>query len=306
MMKVIELVTVILLTKNEEIHIRRCIESLLLFTSSIFVVDSYSSDETVKIAVDLGATVVQREWKNYADQFQWALDNYEEHLGASDWLMRMDADEYIEEDLAREIVEKLAGSSADGYTIRRKVFFSGQWIKHGGFYPQILLRIWRAGAGRIEQRWMDEHIVMKPSAVVAQLSGNVVDENLKGITFWIDKHNSYATREMVDMLNNKYFLFDGDEELREGRGSQAGWKRFLKDGLYSKSPLGVRAIFYFLYRYFIKFGFLDGAKGFIWHFMQGCWYRLLVDVKIAEIESKSGGDIARIREILKTDYNIEV
>jgi len=298
-------ITVVLLTHNEEIHIERCIRSLQQIAVKIFIVDSFSSDRTVEIAESLGAVVAQRKWKNYADQFQWGLDNCGDE---SEWVMRMDADEYLEPDLLDEFPGSLANVSDDitGFYIRRKVFFYGKWIRHGGFYPHTLLRIWRNGQGRIEQRWMDEHIVLPEGSKTQMLQGHLVDDNLKGMTFWINKHNSYASREMVDLLNNKYHLLKKDESLKENDDPQAKWKRIMKDDVYSKLPLALRSTLYFLYRYFLRLGFLDGGKGFIWHFMQGYWYRMLVDVKIMEIEERSGGDIAKIKQILAEEHGIKL
>lgn len=297
-------ITAIILTHNEQIHIERCVRSVIPVTSKIFIVDSFSTDRTVEIARSLGVEVIQRKWKNYADQFQWAI----EKCGAqsSDWLMRMDADEYLELETQNELHELLAQISdeIDGIYIKRKVLFEGQWIRYGGFYPQILLRVWRAGKGRIEQRWMDEHIILSSGAKTATLKGHLVDDNLKGITFWINKHNKYASREMVDLLNNKYPLFEKDESIRQMDDPQAKWKRIVKEKIYSKLPVGLRAFLYFIYRYFLLFGFLDGKKGFLWHFMQGFWYRLLVDIKIMEIEERSQGDIIKMREILRDEHDI--
>lgn len=297
--------TVVLLTHNEEIHIERCIRSLESIASKIFIVDSFSTDKTVEIAESLGAVVTQRKWKNYADQFQWGLD----HCGSeSEWVMRMDADEYLEPDLLAELPSALKQVSDDvsGFYIRRKVFFYGQWIKHGGFYPHTLLRIWRNGQGRIEQRWMDEHIVLPEDSKTTMLKGHLVDDNRKGMTFWINKHNSYASREMVDLLNNKYDLLARDDSLKSNDDPQAKWKRIMKDDVYSRLPLALRSTLYFLYRYFLRLGFLDGGKGFIWHFMQGYWYRMLVDVKIMEIEERSGGDVDKIKQILAEEHGIKL
>lgn len=296
---------VVILTHNEEIHIERCIRSLLPIASKIFIVDSFSTDRTVEIARSLGAVVEQRKWKNYADQFQWGLDN----CGTdAEWVMRMDADEYLEPELQHELVRILPNMSVEtgGIYIRRKVFFYGKWIRHGGFYPHILLRIWRNGKGRIEQRWMDEHIVLPSDAKTIMVKGHLVDDNLKGITFWINKHNSYASREMVDLLNNKYALLEKDESLKSVDDPQAKWKRLMKDKVYSRLPVGLRAAVYFFYRYFFRLGFLDGSKGFLWHFMQGFWYRLLVDIKIMEMEERCGGDVEKIKLVLREEHGIRL
>jgi glycosyltransferase involved in cell wall biosynthesis len=297
--------TVVILTHNEEIHIERCIRSLLPIASKIFIVDSFSTDRTVEIAQSLGAVVEQRKWKNYAEQFQWGLDNCDTD---SDWVMRMDADEYLELGLQHELSKILPNMAAEtgGIYIRRKVFFYGKWIRHGGFYPHILLRIWRNGKGRIEQRWMDEHIVLPPEAETIMVKEHLVDDNLKGITFWINKHNSYASREMVDLLNNKYSLLEKDESLKAVDDPQAKWKRLMKDKVYSRLPVGLRAAVYFFYRYFFRLGFLDGTKGFLWHFMQGFWYRLLVDIKIMEMEERCGGDVEKIKLVLREEHGIKL
>ncbi len=297
--------TVVILTYNEEIHIERCLRSLLPIASKILIVDSFSTDRTVDIALSFGAKVVQRRWVNYANQFQWGLDN----CGVdTKWVMRMDADEFLEIDLQQELKMLFEKDpvDVDGIYIRRKVYFYGAWMRHGGTYPQTLLRIWRNGCGRIEQRWMDEHIVLTSDFKTFLTKGNLVDENLKGITFWTNKCNSYATREMVDLLNNKYSLFEKDEAIKRVDDPQARWKRLMKDEVYSRLPIGIRAAAYFFYRYFIRLGFLDGRKGFLWHFMQGFWYRLLVDVKLMEVEDRCAGDVEKIRQLILREHGINL
>ncbi|RMH11622.1 MAG: glycosyltransferase family 2 protein, partial [Gammaproteobacteria bacterium] len=266
---------------------------------------SFSTDRTLEIAESLGAEVFQHEFVNQAQQFQWALDHCPIQ---TDWVMRMDADEYLEPDAQAEICSRLPliEDDVDGLYLNRKVFFLGQWVRFGGMYPTVLLRIWRAGKGRMEQRWMDEHIVLPPSAKTVRFEGNIVDENLKGITAWVDKHNRYATREMVDLLNVKYGFCEKDDAVSNFDDPQARKKRMLKNRVYSRMPLGLRALFYFLYRYVFRLGFLDGSRGFVFHFMQGFWYRLLVDVKIMEVETRCQGDVQRLRQLLESDYGIQL
>jgi glycosyltransferase involved in cell wall biosynthesis len=277
--------SVVILTFNEEIHIKRCIESLLPIAKNIFIVDSYSNDKTIEICESLGAKIYQRKWKNYADQFQWGLDNCPID---TEWVMRMDADEYIEADLVTELPGALRNSVSDltGFYIRRKYFFLGQWIKKGAVYPLNLLRVWRVGMGRIENRWMDEHIVLNSSARTSELNGHIVDDNLNNTRWWTDKHNKYADREMIDILDKKYKLFSHDDALKvDDEQSQAKLKRMVKEGVYNKLPIFVRPMLYFLYRYFIRLGFLDGVRGFAFHFFQGYWYRSLVDLRVYEAEN---------------------
>lgn len=297
---------IIILTYNESLHLARCLESVRPLVTEIHIVDSFSTDDTLAIAERFGAKVVQRKWTNHADQCQWGLDN----CGIkADWVMRLDADEYLEPALVTEIRDRLdtMPSNITGLYIRRKVLFKDKWIRHGGFYPHVLLRIWRNGQASVEQRWMDEHIVVN-SGDTLMLKEHLVDHNLNSIHWWVNKHNNYAIKEMIDLLNIKYRFMELDQRLLGSTNGNARRKRFLKEKVYSAIPPGGRALLYFSYRYFLRLGFLDGYRGFIFHFMQGYWYRLLVDVNVKEFEAKLDGDTsaAKLKEILKNDYNIAI
>ena len=297
-------ISVIILTYNEEIHLERCITSLKPFVKEIFIVDSFSSDKTIDIAKNLGAHCYQNKWKNYATQFQWGLDNCPI---TTKWVMRMDADEYIESELSKYLALSINDLSEEvkGIYLKRKVFFLGKWMKWGGFYPHVLLRIWRHGYGRIEQRWMDEHIVLSQGKTILVDIADIVDDNKNNITWWIDKHNHYATREMIDLMNMEYNFIVSDNKLKETDDPQAKHKRILKESVYSKLPYGFRTIIYFMYRYFIRLGFLDGYKGFIWHFMQGLWYRMLVDIKCYEFKRKSK-HYSDMKELIEIEYGYKL
>jgi len=300
-----KIVTAIILTYNEEIHIERCIRSLLPIAQKVYVVDSFSSDETVRIAESLGSEVVQRKFINQAEQFQWAIDTLPI---SSTWIMRVDADEFLEPQLIEEIQLKIDGipNEVEGVYLKRQVMFMGRKISHGDFAPHILMRLWRTGKGHVEQRWMDEHVVLSPQSESIMFKHDMVDDNLKGITFWVNKHNAYASREMVEILNTKYNLISKDDSIKKVNDPQAKRKRLLKEKAYAKLPPGFRSLLYFLYRYFLRLGFLDGWQGFIFHSMQGFWYRMLVDVKIMEIEERSGGDVAKIKQILADEHGIKL
>lgn len=276
--------SVLILTFNEELHLDRCLSSLNGRCKDIFIVDSFSKDKTIEIAQRHGAQVFQRSWTNYADQFQWGLDNCPIQ---STWVMRLDADEYLEPDLLPEIASTLPQTDLQtgGFYIRRKYIFLGKWVRFGAVYPLVLLRIWRNKGGRIEQRWMDEHIVLSESVKTSQLTGHIVDDNLNNTRWWTDKHNKYADREMLDILIRKHQLMGVDEALSDDAdNTQARIKRFVKESIYNRLPVFVRPFLYFLYRYFIRLGFLDGVRGFAFHFFQGYWYRSLVDLRVYEAE----------------------
>lgn len=275
-------ISVIILTFNEEQHIGRCIKNLQAIAKEIFVVDSFSTDNTVTIAESLGAKVYQNSFVNQATQFQWGLDNCPIETG---WVMRMDADEYLEHSLIDEIFHRFPTIPDDvsGIALKRKHHFLGRWIRHGDRYPLILLRIWKTGQAHIEQRWMDEHIVLDSGRSLV-FEGDFVDDNLNTIGWFIDKHNRYASREMLDIMNKKYRLFTDDDSFNETENGQAKFKRLIKEKFYNHLPIFVRPTLYFIYRYFLRLGFLDGKEGFAYHFMQGFWYRCLVDLKCLEAE----------------------
>lgn len=290
--------TVIILTYNEEIHIERCINSAFQVASQVFIVDSFSTDRTVAIAEGLGAHVWQHEFLNYAAQLAWALKSLPIE---TEWVMRIDADEIISPLLAQNLLRKLVNTTREvnGFLVCRYVRFMGKLIRHGNF-PQWHLRIWRHGLADIEQRWMDEHMVLK-AGNAERLEGEFIDDNRNSLTWWTGKHNAYASREAIDLLNSKHrFLAPVSQSgmLNE----QARYKRWLKENLYARLPLGLRAVAYFLYRMLLQLGFLDGKAGFVYHFLQGFWYRFLVDVKVWEVERKMHEEqidcIEAIRKVL--------
>lgn len=273
----------VILTFNEEIHIERALSSIRNFTNEIFVIDSFSTDRTVEIAKTFGATVLQNKFINQAKQFQWAMDNAPIN---DDWILRLDADEIIEPDLAAEIQSKIPNLPSDvvGINLKRKHIFMDRWVKHGGRYPLVMLRIWRNGHGRIENRWMDEHIVIWGGHTVT-FSGGFADHNLNDLTFFTDKHNKYATREAIEILNQRLNFATRDKSVTaQSTSLQTAIKFFIKEHIYNHIPFTISAPLYFLWRYFFQLGFLDGRSGLVYHFLQGYWYRFLVGSKVMELE----------------------
>jgi hypothetical protein len=156
----------------------------------------------------------------------------------------------------------------------------GRWIKHGGRYPEYLLRIFRTGKDSCEMKIMDEHIVLSEGKMIT-FRHDLIDNNQKDLEWWTAKHNWYSNREVIDHqmnLSGQSFVEAG------GSSNQAKMKRIVKDGGYYKLPMFFRAHLYFIYRYYFKLGFLDGTEGRIFHFLQAYWYRFLVDAKIFQCE----------------------
>lgn len=274
-------ITVIILTHNESMHILRAIKSAKQIANEIVVVDSFSTDDTAQLAEGAGATVIYHKFENQAKQFNWALEQLPE---CTNWVFRLDADEIISDDLSKSVQIALVNPNANlvGFNVNRRIAFLRRPIKFGGIFPIQSLRLFKFGFGRCEDRWMDEHIVVEGE--VAELSGELLDDSLKSLSEWVDKHNRYASREVVDILNKRYSIFpSGNQSFSDVQG-QAGTKRWIKNNLYEKAPIGVRALAYVIYRLVFRLGFLDGIQGCAFHVLQGFWYRFLVDMKLYEVE----------------------
>ncbi len=277
-------IAVIILTYNEALHLPRALECIAGFVQEVFVVDSFSTDGTVDLARAHGAYVLQHTFQNQAKQFEWALESAPI---TAEWVMRLDADEVVEADLASEIVARLPELPSDvtGVNLKRKTIFQGKFIRHGGRYPLTLLRIWRRGKAHVEDRWMDEHIYLTEGRSVT-FAGGFADHNLQDLTFFTDKHNKYASREALDVLNQRLHLFEPPRALTtESTARQAKIKRFFKESVYNRIPLELSAFAYFFYRYIIRLGFLDGRQGLVYHVLQGFWYRFLAGAKLRELEA---------------------
>ncbi|MDO9271247.1 MAG: glycosyltransferase family 2 protein [Methylobacter sp.] len=292
--------TVIILTFNEELHIERCLHSVFQVSKQVFLVDSFSTDSTVENAEKLGVKVWQHEFKNHANQLAWALENLPVD---TEWVMRVDADEVISPILAEEIRENLslACAETDGYLVYRLVCFNGKVIRYGGVSHWVL-RIWRKGTAKVEPRWMDEHMVLN-SGGMKRLGGKYIDNNLNNITWWTNKHNNYSTREAIDLLNKKYgFLSTSSGNYILTR--QTHCTRWLKENLYLRLPLGFRAFMLFIFRMTFRLGILDGIDGVIFHFLQGFWYRFLVDIKVREVEHRMRTEGIDCVEAIQREFGI--
>ena len=268
--------TVIILTKNEENDIERCIRSVKGWVKRIVVVDSGSTDRTTDIAKDLGVEVVAHEpFLDYAKQFNWAIDNLNIQ---TTWVFRLDADEVVTPELRKELEKELERHATDdvsGFMMRYKVSFLGRYLKRGGFYPFLKITIFKYGKGRFENRAMGEHIVLSEGRCI-DLKNDAIHYAFKSIDQYVLKHNWYATREVQD-----YFDVRSGRENAQLDGQPEKAKK-LRDGLYYRLPMFLRAKLFFWYRYYLRLGFLDGTPGYIFAFLQAYWYRTLVDAKIYE------------------------
>lgn len=282
--------TVVILTKNEENNLRKCIDSFNGVAKRFVIVDSFSTDGTKELCLlikkelkssSIDLDFYENKWISYSNQFNWGLDNTNIN---TKWTMRMDADEELLPQLAKEIENKLSSldDSIGGIVINRRLIFMGKWIKHGGRYPERILRIFKTGKARCEMKLMDEHMILSEGKTV-NFENDLIDNNTKSLEWWTAKHNWYSNREVQDyqaLMSNSL-----DSSINNNSSSrQAKIKRIVKNSGYYKLPSFFRAHIYFIYRYYFRLGFLDGKEGKIFHFLQAYWYRFLVDAKIYECE----------------------
>ena len=265
-------ITVIIMTKNEEKNIEKCIHSARKIASRILVIDSGSTDKTLDLAKRCGAETIFHEWPGHARQFNWALDNCNIN---TEWVFRLDADERISESLAKEILIKLADRASDdvdGYEMRWRIYFMNKWIRHGGTHKPYFLRLFRYGKGRVEEKLMDEHIRVK--GCVKRLKSDLIHYDYKGLDAWLQKHIWYSQLE-IQMYEGQY-LNNIDKNIQNRNRS-----------LYYRLPMFLRVRFYYWYRYYLQLGFLDGREGRIFIYLQAYWYRFLVDAKIYEMSKEN-------------------
>ena len=270
-------ITAIILTKNEEINIVDCIRSISGIVKRIVVVDSYSNDKTVELAKREGAEVYQHAFENYAKQYNYAV---EKAMVRTVWTLRIDADERLTEESAVELdrlCEENMLSNVSGIVLRFKKNFLGKNLYHGGVYPWRKMNCYKTKAGEIEDRFMDEHIILSFGTTI-EMKSDSLHYDFKTLEYFISKHNWYSTRETVD-----YF----EQIEKKNNLKKTTLKTYLKMNVYYKLPMGLRSHIYYLYRYYLRLGFLDGKEGKIYAFLQAYWYRYLVDAKIYECQ-KSG------------------
>lgn len=266
--------TVITLTYNEEVNLPDCLDSVKDIAKRIVVCDSFSTDKTVEIAKSYGACVMQHEFVNQASQYIFA--EKEANIDTK-WVLRLDADERITKEAAKEIemlIEKNSDTDVNAVDVYYNVVFLGKVLKHYPFHKVIL---YKYGKAHMENRSMDEQIKADEGRVVV-LNNRLIHNDYKGLSAWIDKHNIYSSRELLNLS-----LENEDVDIKNMSFSTK-CRRFVKNKIYYKLPTGFRSYLYYLFRLFVYGGILDGKEGRIFAFLQAYWYRYLVDAKMYEAE----------------------
>lgn len=265
---------VVILSFNSAGIIRETVTAAKQVSEHVYVVDSHSSDGTPDLLRSLGCTVAQRPFANYSDQRNWAIAQVE---GDYQWQLHLDADEVLDAQVIGEIRALLAGQPAcEAYMLRRRDYFMGKMLRHSGVNPWHL-RLFRSGAGRCESRLYDQHFIARSTP--GRLQGYMHDKNSARLADWIASHNRWSDAEVREKLGPR----TGGPDVLQPRlsGDARERTRFIKE-IYYRLPIGMRALGYFCYRYFLRLGFLDGTVGFYFAFFQALWFRMLIDAKMYE------------------------
>jgi len=294
-------ITALIITKNEEIHIERCINNIKKLVSDVLIIDSFSNDNTIEIAKKLNIKFIQNKFINHAKQFNFGLSQLSQD---TDWVLKIDADEILTSSLIAEIKNKLPqlDKNINGIYIKRHLVFQDTLIKYGRLSPVRLLRLFRFQKGKCDNRWVDEKIKVEGKTV--QFKEYIIDQNLKSLSEWIRKHDRYSSAEALNYLLIKYNPLFNNIEQSQLNFETLNVVSLKSRNLYVKLPLIIRVFIIFFYRYFFCLGFLHGKAGLIYFFLQSLWYRILVDAKILEVEKlikkNTKIDLA-IKEKLKVD-----
>jgi glycosyltransferase involved in cell wall biosynthesis len=268
-------VSVLVLTYNEEVNLPDCLASLRGLRCRCYIVDSGSTDRTLEIAAAYGATLTEHPFDNYAAQRNWALDQLPIE---TPWVLHLDADERLTPELVDEInaVLESVPDGISGFLLRKRTIFMGKWIRHGGHYPSYHLRLFRKKGGRCEARLYDQHFVV--DGPVGRLEHDYLDVVSSSLLTWTIRHARWAAMDAREMVGTR----DPGRWVKPHLlGNPIERRRWWKN-VYGRGPLFYRAFCYCFYRYVLRFGFLDGTEGLIFHFLQGFWFKFLVDAFIHE------------------------
>jgi glycosyltransferase involved in cell wall biosynthesis len=260
-------ITTIIPTRDEQLHIERCIESALPL-GRVVVVDAESNDHTRELARGKGADVFVRPWLGFAAQKNWALSN----VGVTtDWILLLDADEFLDERARERVLDAVTQPDVAGFYLARRNFFLGRELKHAWWYPDHQLRLFRTGAARYEDREVHEHMVVE--GPVRVLEADILHENVKGLFAFIARHNTYSNLEAREILQPTQAAIAGSF-----LGDHAARRRALKR-VWLRLP--AKPALRFVWLFFVRRGFLDGRAGFLYSALIAS-YDLMIEAKVVE------------------------
>jgi len=281
--------TVLFTTRNEEVNIERSLQSVHGFADQILVIDSESDDRTVEIARRYAEVhnLPYEHGRIIPWIFQWGLD----HLPLrNEWILILEADQAVTPELRTEIAALLARPDLreNGFYIRRRQIFRGKPLRFGGYGRKFILKLFRKGKGELDPVEQDTRVYI--NGPVGKLRAPLEEHNRKedAILFYLQKHLRYAdafAREELER-RRRHLPWKLKPRLFGTPDERVLWL----NTRYYRLPLFVRPFLYFFYRYFLLLGILDCKNGFIFHFLQAFWFRLVVDVRLDELLKEENND----------------
>ncbi len=267
--------SIVVITQNEESNIGRCLAACVRLADDVWVVDSFSGDRTVEIGRVLGANVVSHEFESWGAQRNYALDTLPLR---QEYVLFLDADEEINEAFARELAEHIERGDCVAFQVHFDIVFLGRVLRHAHANPPVL-RVVKRGCGRWVSEGAREYCVV--DGPLGRLHARIRHEDRKGIFFWLVKQIRNAEREAGVLVERERRL-DMRELTRDRHFERPSRVRLRR--LYAKLPPVLRPALVFAYRYFIRFGFLDGYPGLVFCLLHGLWYNLIIDVRVYEMK----------------------
>lgn len=286
--------SVVVLTKNEEQNIKDCLLSINGWVEEILIVDSGSTDDTLNIAADFTDKIYHHPFENYSLQRNWSQENLPIR---NDWIFHLDADERVTSGLLQSLSKFFNDQDrrriTSGLMVRRSINFMGRQIRYGGVYPTYHCRIYRKEDGYCESRAYDQHFVV--DGKIDLIPEDLIEVTATSLESWTARHNRWAQLEARYQAERKNDQLTG--ELQPAAlGSPIQRRRWQRVKILERSPLFLRAFAYFLYRYILRGGFLDGKEGLIYHVLHGFWFRFYIDSCIYELKQHKNDHIHSSQE----------
>ena len=277
------MISIVILTLNEELNLLRCLEAIS-WCDDVLMVDSFSSDATLKIAAKHGVRVVQRAFDSFAGQRNFAIEHCDLKY---EWIFHLDADEVITPELAAEMRGCISATDKDAYRVSSKLMFRGKFLRHAGLFPWYQVRLGRRGKLRFTQVGHGQREQLPPHTIGTLKNSLLHFPFEKGLEDWIEKHNRYSTAEA---RQNVCGYADDDLPIRDLLSISTDRRRRAAKKIFRRFPC--RTAIRFIYMYLFRGGFLDGKAGFTYCRLLA-WYEWLIVLKEREIRG--------VRELKSSD-----
>ena len=281
---------------NEERNIAACLDSVIGWAADIVVVDSGSVDRTIALCRERGVETLAHPYVDHRSQMSWAMASVP---WKHDWLLLLDADHIVTVELKREIEQMLQqdNGSVHGFYNPHRQYFRNRLVR--GLKTEYLQLVRRTHARMDDSELVDFRIIV--DGPTGTLSGAIIESNQNelDIDFWIDKHQKFARRTAIEEILRAEKVLAWSNSLRPRLLGNPDERMILLKTVWYRMPLYVRPVLFFFYRYLLRLGFLDGWNGLVFHGFQAFWFRLLVDVNIAEYRRQLAQNEVSLEQLLR-------